>query len=65
MASLYKQSIPVCIKYLENLSGLLEKGVKFADEKGMKYDEMLNFRLAPDMRGSVSPPHDLENFPPF
>lgn len=51
MTSLYQQTVPPIIKYLKNLSGLLEKGVKFADEKGVKHEEMLNFRLAPDMRG--------------
>ncbi|KAK0717417.1 hypothetical protein B0T26DRAFT_709867 [Lasiosphaeria miniovina] len=51
MTSLYKQSVPVFVKYLRGLSGLLEKGEKFANEKGMKHDEMLNFRLVPDMRG--------------
>jgi hypothetical protein len=51
MTSLYKQSIPVLIKYLKGLSGLLQKAEKFANEKGMKHDEMLTFRLISDMRG--------------
>lgn len=51
MTSLYKQSVPPLIKYLKNLAGILEKGAKFADEKGMKHEELLDFRLAPDMRG--------------
>ena len=51
MTSLYKQSIPVLIKYLKTLSGLLKIGETFADEKGMKHDEMLSFRLVSDMRG--------------
>jgi len=51
MASLYHQSIPVFIKYLGNLSHLLEKGSKFCVEKGTKPEEMLTFRLIEDMRG--------------
>lgn len=49
MASLYQQTIPVSIKYLRNLSGLLNQAVKFADGKGMKHEEMLSFRLIEDM----------------
>jgi uncharacterized protein len=51
MASLYQQSIPVLVKYLNNLSGLLEKGVQFCVEKGKSQEEMLSFRLIEDMRG--------------
>lgn len=51
MTSLYQQSIPVLVKYLNNLSGIIEKGRQFADEKGMKHEELITFRLAPDMRG--------------
>lgn len=53
MSSLYKQSVPVFIKYLRNLSALVEKGKKFADEKGMKHEELITFRLVQDMRGYV------------
>ena len=49
---MYQQTIPVLTKYLLNLSALLDKGAKFADENGLKHEEMLNFRLAPDMKGS-------------
>jgi hypothetical protein len=48
--SLYRQTIPPLVKYLNNLSCQFKKGAKFADEKGAKHGEMLNFRLAPDMR---------------
>ena len=51
MTSLYQQSIPPLIKFLRNLSGVLEKGVQFADDKGMKHEDLLSFTLAPDMRG--------------
>lgn len=53
MTSLYKQSIPLYIKYLNNLSGLLQKGATFADEKALKHEEILTYRLIPDMRESV------------
>lgn len=51
MASLYDQSVPVLIKYLNNFAEILEKGRKFADEKSMKHEEMIGFRLIADMRG--------------
>jgi hypothetical protein len=51
MSSLYIQSIPVITKYLRNLSGIVDKGKAFADEKGMKHEEILEFRLIADMRG--------------
>lgn len=51
MTSLYQQSIPVLVKYLNNFSALLEKGRQFADEKGMKHEDFINFRLIADMRG--------------
>jgi uncharacterized protein len=53
MSSLYKQSIPVMIKYLHNVSKILDKTVAYADEKGLKHDEILAFRLREDMRPSV------------
>ncbi len=51
MTSIYKQSVPGFIKYLRALSGILEKGAKFAEEKGKSQEEMLTFRLVEDMRG--------------
>ena len=50
MSSLYDQSIPVMIKYLNNMSKILDKTVAYADEKGMKHEEILAFRLREDMR---------------
>lgn len=51
MTSLYTQSVPVLIKYLNNLAGLVKKGQVFADEKGVKHEEVIGFRLVADMRG--------------
>ncbi|ORY55871.1 uncharacterized protein BCR38DRAFT_379879 [Pseudomassariella vexata] len=51
MTSLYKQSIPVFTKYLNNLSHLLKMGAAHADEKAIKHDDIINFRLISDMRG--------------
>jgi hypothetical protein len=50
MASLYDQSIPVMIKYLNNMSKILDKTVAYADEKGLKHDKILALRLRDDMR---------------
>lgn len=49
--TLYAQTVPVMIKYLKNLSGILAKGEKFCDEKGIPHEEMLSFRLIEDMKG--------------
>lgn len=49
--TLYNQTVPVMIKYLRNLSGIVAKGEKFCDEKGIAHDDMLSFRLVEDMRG--------------
>lgn len=49
--TIYTQTVPVMIKYLRNLSGILAKGEKFCDEKGIPHDDMLSFRLIEDMRG--------------
>ncbi|KAH6898155.1 hypothetical protein B0T10DRAFT_543169 [Thelonectria olida] len=51
MTSLYQQSVPVLIKYLKNLSGIVQKGAKHCEEKAIKPDEMINYRLIADMRG--------------
>jgi hypothetical protein len=50
MSSLYKQSIPVMIKQLNSMSKILNKTVAYADENGLKPDEVLAFRLREDMR---------------
>lgn len=51
MTSLYNQSVPVLVKYLNNLAGIVKKGQVFADEKGVKHEEVIGFRLVADMRG--------------
>ncbi|KAI6352123.1 hypothetical protein MCOR25_009539 [Pyricularia grisea] len=51
MASLYQQTIPVFIKYLKAMDGILVKGEKYADENEVKHDDMINYRIVPDMRG--------------
>lgn len=50
MSSIYDQSIPIMIKHLNNMSKILDKAVIFADEKGMKHEELLELRLRDDMR---------------
>ncbi|CEF84254.1 hypothetical protein FGSG_06522 [Fusarium graminearum PH-1] len=57
MTTLYQQSIPVLVKYLKNLSFLLQKGATFCEEKSLKHEEMLSYRLISDMRGPVPSPH--------
>ncbi|KAL4725909.1 hypothetical protein ACLX1H_006583 [Fusarium chlamydosporum] len=54
MTTLYQQSIPVLVKYLKNLSFMLQKSAKFCEEKSIKHEDMLSFRLISDMRGQVS-----------
>ncbi|KAK7413311.1 hypothetical protein QQX98_007821 [Neonectria punicea] len=51
MASLYMQSVPVLVKYLKNLSGLLNKGAEFCVEKNVKPEDMISYRLIGDMQG--------------
>ncbi|KAF4968426.1 hypothetical protein FSARC_4223 [Fusarium sarcochroum] len=53
MTTLYQQSIPVLVKYLKSLSFMLQKGAKFCEEKGVKHEELLTYRLISDMRGQV------------
>lgn len=54
MSSLYNQSVPVMIKFLHNVSKILDKTVAYAEEKGLKHDEILTFRLREDMKPSVN-----------
>ncbi|KAK3062997.1 hypothetical protein LTR53_019106, partial [Teratosphaeriaceae sp. CCFEE 6253] len=51
MTSLYLQAVPGLTKYLRNLSGIVGKGAIWAKENGKTEEEVLTFRLAPDMRG--------------
>lgn len=45
------------IKSFEAISAILTKAVAFADERGMKHQELLESRLASDMRPFVLLPH--------
>lgn len=48
--SLYQQSIPIFVKYLHALSGLLNKAVDHAAAKNVPHEKLLTFRLIEDMR---------------
>lgn len=50
MTTLYQQTVPVFTKYLHALSGLLQKGAKFCEEKNIKAEDLLTHRLIEDMR---------------
>lgn len=47
--SMYQASIPLLIKQLENLSGILKKGEAYAVAKKIEPEVLINARLAPDM----------------
>ncbi|MBV8467619.1 MAG: DUF1993 domain-containing protein, partial [Burkholderiales bacterium] len=47
--SMYQASIPVYVRFLNNLSVLLQKGVAYAEAKKFDPSVLLNSRLAPDM----------------
>lgn len=47
--SMYQASVPVFVRALTALSGVLTKGVAFAAEAGIDLQELLATRLAPDM----------------
>lgn len=49
--TLYQQSVPVLVKYLKNLSHILQKGAVFCDEKNLKHEDLIQYRLISDMRG--------------
>lgn len=46
---MYQASVPVFIRFLENLSRLLDKGEAHAEECGIAPEVLLNYRLYPDM----------------
>jgi hypothetical protein len=48
--SLYQLSVVQMSKMLRNLDACLDKAVAFAEAKGSKPDDLVNFRLAFDMR---------------
>jgi len=47
--SMYDATIPVWMRFLNNLSGLLGKAVAYADAKKIDHSILLNARLYPDM----------------
>lgn len=47
--SMYEASIPVFVKFLSNLSTILEKGATHAEAKKIEPSVLINARLAPDM----------------
>ncbi len=48
--TLYDTAIVPVLRTLRNLSGILKKGEAWADEKGVAHSELLEARLAPDMK---------------
>ncbi|RUT04990.1 hypothetical protein DSM106972_038110 [Dulcicalothrix desertica PCC 7102] len=47
--SMYQASVPVCIRTLNNLVGILEKGATYVETKKIDPSVLVNFRLFPDM----------------
>lgn len=47
--SMYQTSVPVCIRSLNNLVGILEKGATYAETKKIDQHVLVNSRLFPDM----------------
>jgi uncharacterized protein len=47
--SMYQASVPVCIRTLNNLVGILEKGATYAETKKIDGQVLVNSRLFPDM----------------
>ncbi len=47
--SMYQASVPVCIRSLNNLVNILEKGATYAETKKIDPSVLVNTRLFPDM----------------
>ena len=47
--SLYQASVPVFIRFLDNLNDILKKGEAFAEAREIEPEVLINARLAPDM----------------
>lgn len=47
--SMYQASLPVAVRVLENLAGILRKGVAHAEDKAFDPGVLFSARLAPDM----------------
>lgn len=52
--SMYQISVPVFIRFLNNLTDILKKGQAFAESKAIEPEVLLNARLAPDMFSLVN-----------
>ena len=46
---MYQTSVPVCIRTLNNLVGILEKAATYAETKKIDPNVLVNSRLSPDM----------------
>jgi hypothetical protein len=46
---MYQASVPVFLRYLSNLSAILDKAAKFAEARKIDPSILVNARLAPDM----------------
>jgi uncharacterized protein len=51
--SMYQASVPVFIKTLGNLSGILDKAAAYATAKKVDQSVLLGYRIAPDMLSMV------------
>ena len=47
--SMYQASVPIFVRMLNNLTGILKKGELFSEMKKIEPEVLLNSRLAPDM----------------
>ncbi|MGQ0657324.1 MAG: DUF1993 domain-containing protein [Chromatiales bacterium] len=47
--SMYKASVPVLVRILTNLGGILEKGATYAQARNIDPAALINYRLFPDM----------------
>ena len=51
--SMYQASVPIFIKTLGNLSGILDKGAAYAAAKKVDQSVLLGYRVAPDMLAMI------------
>ena len=62
--SMYQASIPLFIRGLENLAGILRKAAAHAEAKKIAPNVFLNARLAPDMFARNAPSGNASNTSP-
>src|ERR1700676_2720097 len=60
--SMYSASVPVFIRMLSNLKGVLGKGAAFAQAKKVDESVLLNSRLSPDMLPLTAQIHIATDF---